>query len=50
MPDDTELTSDDLDALFHVGEMMCQDMIEAATIADKLAQMGYEVVDPAYRT
>lgn len=43
------LTRDDLDALFHVGEMMCQDMIEAAAVADKLAQLGYEVVDPAER-
>lgn len=37
------LTRDDLDALFRVGELMCQDMVDAASIADTLTDRGITV-------
>jgi hypothetical protein len=43
------LTDDDLITLAQVGQMMCDDMINAARVADTLEQMGYEVVDPTER-
>lgn len=39
------LTDDDITMLAEVGQMMCDDMINEATIADTLAHLGFEVVE-----
>jgi hypothetical protein len=35
-----QLTEDDLDSFFRIGELMCRDMIGAAAVADVLANAG----------
>lgn len=43
------LTDDDLTQLAEVGQMMCDDMINEATVADTLARLGFEHAEPGHR-